>query len=351
MSGIAYRTLGRSGLIVSSLALGTMTFGAPGWGTSDEAAAHMLDAYIESGGNFIDTADVYAGGRSESLVGRYIAERGLRDRLVLATKFTFQGGVPAYANAGGNGRKNMYRALEGSLRRLRTDYIDLYWMHAWDHVTPVEEVLQSLGDLVHAGKIRYFGFSDIPAWYATKAATLASVHAIPGPIALQPEYSLIERSIEREHLPASRECSLGVCAWSPLAGGFLTGKYRPDGKEVIGEGRLDTGKGGNNRAQAITERHWHTLSAVRTIAEQVGRTPAQVALAWASAQPGITSLILGASKLEQLNDNLASTDFRLTADQLRILNDISALEPVHPYMITPDVVSRAIFGGASVQGW
>lgn len=356
----SYRTLGRSGLVVSPLALGTMTFGASRWGAGDAEARRLFDSYLDQGGNFIDTADIYAGGASEQLLGKMIGDAGVRDQVVLSTKFGFNdaaspleagSGRRGNPNAGGAGAKNIHRALDASLRRLGTDYIDLYWMHAWDHVTPVEEVLQSLGDLVHAGKIRYFGFSDIPAWYATKAATLASVHAIPGPIALQPEYSLIERSIEREHLPASRECSLGVCAWSPLAGGFLTGKYRPDGKEVIGEGRLDTGKGGNNRAQAITERHWHTLSAVRTIAEQVGRTPAQVALAWASAQPGITSLILGASKLEQLNDNLASTDFRLTADQLRILNDISALEPVHPYMITPDVVSRAIFGGASVQGW
>ena len=163
MSLTAFRTLGRSGLVVSPLALGTMTFGTPRWGSPDEVSETIFHAYVDAGGNFIDTADVYAKGRSEDLVGGYIADRRLRDQLVLATKFTFHGGEPANVNAGGNGRKNMHRALEGSLRRLRTDYVDLYWMHAWDLVTPVEEVLQSFGDLVRAGKIRYFGLSDVPS--------------------------------------------------------------------------------------------------------------------------------------------------------------------------------------------
>ncbi len=201
MSLTAFRTLGRSGLIVSPLALGTMTFGTPRWGAPDDVSHAIFDAYVDAGGNFIDTADVYSGGRSEEMIGGYIADRGLRDQLVLATKFAFHGREPGNVNAADNGRKNIHRALEGSLRRLRTDYIDLYWMHVWDRVTPVEEVLQSLGDLVRAGKIRYFGFSNVPAWYAATAATLATAHAIPGPIALQLEYSLVERAIEREHLP------------------------------------------------------------------------------------------------------------------------------------------------------
>ena len=348
MSLTAFRTLGRSGLIVSPLALGTMTFGNSGWGSPDEVSESIFHTYVESGGNFIDTADVYAKGRSEELIGSYIADRSLRDQLVLATKFAF-GGEPTNVNAGGNGRKNIYLALEGSLRRLRTDYIDLYWLHVWDMVTPVEEVLQSLGDLVRAGKIRYFGLSDIPAWYATKAATLATAHAIPGPIALQLEFSLTERSIEREHLPAARECGLGVCPWSPLAGGFLTDKYEQTGEKATGQGRLS----GNNPfgKQKFTDRNWRILDTLRTVSAQVERPLAQVALAWASAQSGITSLILGASKLDHLHDNLASLEISLTPEQLQILDESSALDPSFPYGIFTSEVNRHIFGGAAVQGW
>ncbi len=341
-----FRTLGRSGLIVSPLALGTMTFGTPKWGSPDLDSQQVFNAYVDAGGNFIDTADVYAKGRSEELVGTFVAERGLRDKLVLATKFTFnaEAGNP---NAGGNGRKNMHRALEVSLRRLRTDYVDLYWTHFWDAVTPVEEVLQSLGDLQRAGKIRYFGFSDAPAWYATKAATLAAAHSVPGSIALQPEYSLVERSIEREHLPAAKECGLGVCAWGPLASGFLSGRYTREGDSAAGQGRFETRK----PFQKFTDRYWRALDALRTVAGELGCQPAQAALAWASAQPGITALLLGARVLNQLQDNLASLDVRLTPEQTRLLNESSALEPVHPYMgFTPEV-SRGIFGGATVEGW
>ena len=347
MSLAAYRTLGRSGLVVSPLSLGTMTFGTPNWGSPDEVSEAIFHAYVEAGGNFIDTADVYAKGRSEDLIGGHVAARKLRDKLVLATKFSFnaEAGNP---NAGGNGRKNIHRALEGSLRRLRTDYVDLYWLHAWDIVTPVEEVMQTLGDLVRAGKIRYFGFSDIPAWYAAKAATLASAHAVPGPIALQLEYSLVERSIEREHLPAARECGLGVCPWSPLAAGFLAGKYQREGEGATGQGRL-AGKNpfGNSK---FTDRNWRVLDTLRTVAEQVDRPMAQVALAWASAQPGITSIILGASKVDQLHDNLASLEIRLNPEQLQALDQGSALDPAFPYGIFTSQVNRLIFGG-SVQGW
>ncbi|ULO08161.1 aldo/keto reductase [Paenibacillus sp. 19GGS1-52] len=344
-----FRTLGRSGLIVSPLALGTMTFGNARWGSPDDVSEAIFDEYIHSGGNFIDTSDVYAKGRSEELLGSYIADRGLRDQLVIASKFGFQGGDPINVNSGGNGRKNIYRALEGSLRRLRTDYIDLYWLHVWDLVTPIEEVLQTLGDLVRAGKIRYFGFSNLPAWYVTKGSVLATAHNIPGPIALQLEYSLVERSCEREHLPAAKECGLGVCSWSPLAGGLLAGKYQLEGENVAGEGRLDTLKGGNNRFQKITGENWNTLSALRTVSAEVNRPMAQVALAWASAQPGISSLILGASKLEQLQDNLASLDIELTKEQLQVLDESSALD--HTYMIYTDKINRGIFAGSSVQGW
>ena len=348
MNLTAFRTLGRSGLIVSPLALGTMTFGTARWGSPDEVSEAIFHAYIEAGGNFIDTADVYAKGCSEELIGGYVAERDLRDALVLATKFTWNA-VPGHPNTSGNGRKNIHRALDGSLRRLRSDYIDLYWLHHWDMVTPVEEVLQTLGDLVRAGKIRYFGFSNVPAWYAAKAATLAAAHGVPGPIALQLEYSLVERGIEREHIPAAHELGLGITPWSPLAAGFLAGKYQREDEGVSGEGRLS---GSNPFGDTkFTERNWRVLDALEAVAAEQDRSPAQVALAWAAAQPGITSLILGASTLEQLQGNLASLDVRLTQEQLQALDEASALDPATPSSILTPEVRRAIFGGATVRGW
>jgi aryl-alcohol dehydrogenase-like predicted oxidoreductase len=344
-----YRTLGRSGLIVSPLALGTMTFGTQRWGSPDEVSESIFHAYIDAGGNFIDTADMYANGRSEELIGGYITDRSLRDRLVVATKFGFHGGEPGNPNTGGNGRKNIHRALEGSLRRLNTDYVDLYWMHVWDMVTPIEEVLQSLGDLVRAGKIRYFGFSDIPAWYAVKAATLATAHDLPSPIAMQLAYSLIERNIEREHLPAARECGLGICPWSPLGAGFLTGKYQRESEGASGEGRLI---GSNPFGNTLfTDRNWGVLDTLRTVAVQIERPLAQVALAWVLAQPGITAPILGASSLEQLHDNLDFLDIHLTPAHLQTLDTLSALEPAFPYSIFTSEINRSIFGGTTVRGW
>ncbi|MFY0574597.1 aldo/keto reductase [Cystobacter fuscus] len=226
--------------------------------------------------------------------------------------------------------------------------MDLYWLHAWDTVTPVEEVLQSLGDLVRAGKLRYFGFSNVPAWYAAKAATLARAHALPGPIALQLEYSLTERSIEREHVPAARECGLGITPWSPLAAGFLAGKYQREPRGASGEGRL-TGPNpfGNSK---FTEHNWRVLDVLRGVAGEVGRPMAQVALAWALAKPGVSSLILGASRREQLQDNLASLSLRLSEEHLRALDEVSALAPAAPHPIFEAAVNRSIFGGMTVQG-
>jgi aryl-alcohol dehydrogenase-like predicted oxidoreductase len=210
-----YSLLGRSGLRVSPLCLGTMTFGTEwGWGSPKETVDALLTRYLERGGNFLDTADGYTQGTSESMIGDYFHQRGGRDRAVIATKFTFSA-VPGDANAGGNGRKNIYRALDGSLKRLKTDYVDLYWLHAWDGMTPVEEVMSTLSDLVRAGKVRYIGFSDTPAWYLSKAQTLASLKAFEPLCALQLEYSLVERNIEREHIPAALEFGLGVTPWSP----------------------------------------------------------------------------------------------------------------------------------------
>lgn len=346
----SFRTLGRSGLVVSPLALGTMTFGTARWGSPDDVSRAVFDAYVDAGGNFVDTADVYAGGRSEELVGQYVAERGLRDQIVLATKFGFNAAAPN-PHAGGNGRKNVYRALDGSLRRLKTDYVDLYWLHVWDAVTPADEVLQTLGDLVRAGKVRYFGLSDMPAWYATKMATLAAAHAVPGPVAMQLEYSLVERTIEREYIPAARDLGMSVVPWSPLAGGFLAGKYqRPAaGAAPSGEGRL---AGANPfGATKFTDRNWRVLDTLRTVSAEVGRPPAQVALAWVAGRPGIGASIIGASRPEQLRDNIASLEVALTAEQRRALDEASAPEPTFPYPIFEPAVNRMIFGGHDVAGF
>lgn len=356
MTLTSYRTLGRSGLAVSPLCLGTMTMGTPRWGSPDEVSEAIFNAYVDAGGNFIDTADAYANGRSEELLGGYIATRNLRDRTVLATKFTMtspeQQGNP---NGSANGRKNIYRAVEASLRRLRTDYIDLYWMHAWDTVTPAEEVLQSMGDLVRAGKIRYFGLSDVPAWYAAKMSTLAAVHGVPGPIAMQLEYSLIERTIEREHVACAQEFGMGLTPWSPLASGFLAGKYTRDAEgKSTGAGRLEVlGDGANPVFTKYTaERNWAVLDTLRTVADDLGKPLAQVALAWAQARRGVTSLILGATKVEQLQNNIGSLDVTLTPGQIGRLDAASQPEFAHPYVFFSGMLHRErVFGGTDVAGW
>ena len=265
-----FRTLGRSGLVVSPLALGTMTFGPGGWNADDATARSIFDAYRDAGGNFIDTADIYSGGESETLVGRFIKDTQSRDDIVLATKFAFNASASPLAaaqghvgnpNAGGAGAKNIHRALHASLKRLGTDYIDLYWMHIWDGVTPVEEIVQTLGDLVRAGKIRYYGLSDMPAWLAMKAATIANERRVPGPIAMQLEYSLVARDVEAEYFPVAREAGMGIMPWSPLAGGFLTGKYT----------RGDTGNTGRLSGpnpfgdSKFTDRNWDILDMLREI--------------------------------------------------------------------------------------
>lgn len=346
-----YSTLGRSGLRVSPLCLGTMTFGTEwGWGAEESVSRSLFDRYIEQGGNFIDTADGYTGGKSEELVGKFIADRGLRDRVVLATKFTFNAeqGNP---NAGGNGRKNIYRALQGSLRRLRTDYIDLYWLHAWDTVTPVEEVISTLNDLVREGKIRHYGFSDTPAWYVARAQTLAEKEGKERLIALQLEYSLVERNIEREHIPAAQELGLGICPWSPLASGFLTGKYKRQGNDGQGDGRLEkTRESQNPTLLRFNEKNWEILEALLEVSRQIGRSAAQVALNWVASQPGVTSTILGASKLNQLDDNLRSIEFSIPGELRRRLDDVSAPESMHPYVFYEPFLQGMIHG-ANVQAW
>ena len=345
-----YVTLGRSGLRVSPLSLGTMTFGTEwGWGAEEDASRAIFNRYIESGGNFIDTADGYTGGTSERMVGQFINDRGLRDRVVLATKFSFNAD-PANPNAGGNGRKNIHRALEGSLRRLQTDYLDIYWLHAWDAITPVEEVVSTLNDLVRAGKILHYGFSDTPAWYLTRAQTVAEKEGKEPLIALQLEYSLVERNIEREHLPAAQQFGLAVCPWSPLAGGFLTGRYQRDGSTGRGEGRLEITKD-NPVIERFTERNWRILDALLDAAKRLEKPPAQVALNWVATQPGITSTIIGATKLEQLDSNLAALGFTIPSELRRRLDQASALEPAYPYTFFAEPFRTMISGRAPVRSW
>ncbi len=345
-----YVTLGRSGLRVSPLCLGTMTFGNEwGWGAEEQTARSVFDRYIDAGGNFIDTADGYTEGHSEELVGKFISDRALRDRVVLATKFTFNA-EPGNPNAGGNGRKNIYRALEGSLRRLQTDYIDLYWLHAWDTITPVEEVISTLNDLVRAGKIRHYGFSNTPAWYVARAQTLAEKEGKERLVALQLEYSLVERNIEREHIPAAQELGLGITPWGPLAGGFLSGKYQRQGTTGVGEGRLETVKD-NPLFDQFNERNWSILDELLDIANQLSKPPSQVALNWVATQPGVASTIIGATKTTQLDDNLRSIQFEIPIDFRRRLDDTSALAPAYPYKIFTPKMQGMISGGTNLEPW
>jgi aryl-alcohol dehydrogenase-like predicted oxidoreductase len=347
-----YTTLGRTGLPVSPLCLGTMTFGTEwGWGSEEKTSQELFNHYLDAGGNFIDTADGYTAGHSEEMVGKFIAERNLRDRVVLATKFTFNQ-QPGNPNSGGNGRKNVYRALEASLRRLKTDYIDLYYLHAWDVVTPVEEVVSTLTDLVHTGKIRYYGLSDTPAWYVARAQTIAEKDGLERVTTLQLEYSLVERNIEREHIPASQELGIGLCPWSPLAGGFLTGKYRREGTSFEGEGRFEKLKAASSpMLRNLTERHWRVLDALLDVARKIGKTPAQVALNWAATQPGATSAIFGANTPAQLQDNLGAAGFDIPSELRNQLNQAGALELIHPYAFFAPTIRSMISGGTAVKGW
>jgi aryl-alcohol dehydrogenase-like predicted oxidoreductase len=347
-----YVTLGRSGLRVSPLSLGTMTFGNDRWGSADAESRRIFDRYVERGGNVLDCADVYAEGKSEELLGRFVTESGLRNKVVIASKFTFnpQEGNP---NSGGNGRKNLYRALESSLRRLKMDYIDLYWMHVWDTVTPIEEVIDTLSTLVRQGKIRYYGLSDVPAWYAARGQTLAELTGKVPIVALQLEYSLVERTIELEHIPAARELGMGVCPWSPLASGFLAGKYsREKGAESSQGSRLEVLKNANNPAfKKFTERNYGILDSLREVARTLNRSEAQVALNWVATQPGITSTIIGATKLVQLDDNLEALSFEIPDELRKKLDETSKLEPAHPYMFFNGILQQRIHGGVKVTRW
>jgi aryl-alcohol dehydrogenase-like predicted oxidoreductase len=333
-----YHLLGRTGLRVTPLALGTMTFGGPDWGTDEDTSRTIFQRYLDWGGNFVDTAVNYAGGASEELVGKFMAETGTREDLVLATKYSSRI-KPDDPNASENGRKNLMRSLETSLRRLRTDYVDLYWLHYWDTMTPVEEVMSTFDALVRSGKVRAVGFSDVPAWYAAKAQTMAAWRGWEPLAALQMEYSLIERNIEREHVPAAKDFGTGLVPWSPLGGGFLTGKYQRGTEGIEGDGRYT--RSPYRRFIANDDPKWAIHDALVKIASDAGVSPAQAALNWVSRQPRVTSSIIGATSVRQLEDNLGALDVDLPLDELTAVSK-PALH--HPYNIfDPDFRKAAPF--------
>ncbi|MET0987071.1 MAG: aldo/keto reductase [Steroidobacteraceae bacterium] len=340
-----YYTLGRSGLRVSRLALGAMTFGrGEGWYTDEPSARSMIDCYLEAGGNFIDTADAYTGGVSEQIIGQYLRDKRNRDRIVLATKFSHNQ-HPGDPNAGGNHRKNIYRAVDTSLTRLQTDYIDLYLLHTWDRVTPVEEVARALDDLVRAGKLRYVGLSDVPAWYAARYQTLAELTRLENVCTLQMEYSLTERHVEYEFVPLAIELGMSIMVWSPLASGLLTGKYRRESQKS-NDGRLgmmqNTGLAAFDK---FTERNWQIVAELESVSRQLNRPMAQVAINWVANQPAVGSVVLGASKLNQLQDTLQSLDFDIPPELRARLNQVSAPPPQFPYTFFQGPVQRMLQGG------
>jgi aryl-alcohol dehydrogenase-like predicted oxidoreductase len=339
----SYVTLGRSGLRVSPFCLGAMNFGEPGgFGAGVAESERILRTYLDRGGNFVDTANFYTNGHSEKILGDFFGEQpGRRDRVVLASKFfgNLHLGDP---NGGGAGRKAIIDQLEASLRRLRTDYIDLYWLHNHDWTTPVEETLRTLDDLVTAGKIRYVGFSNTPAWFTAQAHTIALLRGWTPVTALQVEYSLLARTVEGELVPLALDAGMAVLPWSPLHSGFLSGKYTRDG-------RPDDVR----RAAAIgtpTDAQFDVIDAVVRVAEDLGASPASVALAWLLARPAVTSVIVGPRRLDHLEDNLSGLSVGLSAAQLAALDEVSAPALNYPADLNRQVSAMLMYAGATVDG-
>ena len=340
-----YKLLGKSGLRVAELCLGTMTFGEEwGFGADKAESKAIFDAYSAAGGNFVDTANRYTEGTSEKYVGEFIHSE--RDSIVLATKYSLmtKRGDP---NAAGNHRKSMARSLEGSLTRLNTDYIDIYWVHIWDFLTPVEEVMRGLDDLVRSGKILYIGISDTPAWIVSQANTLAELRGWTSFIGLQTEYSLIERTPERDLLPMARTLDIGVTAWAPLGSGVLTGKYnRPPSHNPEPNRHSDDGP----NSRRLSPRNLAIAEAVQVIAEEVGRPASQVALNWLRQRPGVVIPVIGSRKAGQIKDNLACLEFTLTERQLHHLHEVSKIELgfPHDFMLMEGIQEITYAGMASV---
>jgi aryl-alcohol dehydrogenase-like predicted oxidoreductase len=339
-----YLTLGRSGLRVSPFALGAMTFGAdpPGAGSSAEESARILASYLDRGANFVDTANFYTNGHSEKILGDFFAAHpGRRDRVVLASKF-FGNMFPGDPNGGGAGRTAITAQLHETLRRLRTDDLDLYWLHNWDRNTPVEETMRTLDDLVRAGKIRYLGFSNTPAWVTARAQTMAQLRGWTPLVALQVEYSLLARTVEGELAPLALDQGLALVPWSPLKNGFLSGKYRR-GTAVLDSARA-AHVGGPSEAQ------FTVIDAVAAVADELGTSAAAVALGWLRARPGTVVPIVGARRLDHLEANLAGLDVALTAEQLRRLDEVSAPELDYPAPMHGALRAMLQFAGSTVDG-
>jgi aryl-alcohol dehydrogenase-like predicted oxidoreductase len=340
-----YRLFGNSGLRVSEVSLGTMTFGEDwGWGSAKDESRKIYDAYREAGGNFVDTANIYTNGTSETLVGEFIRDH--RHSVVLATKYT-NAMASNDPNAAGNHRKSMVQALEDSLRRLKTDYVDLYWLHNWDQMTPADEVMRAFDDLVSQGKILYIGISDAPAWWIAQANTLAELRGWTRFIGLQIEYSLIERTVERELIPMAKAFNLGLVAWSPLAGGLLSGKYHSGaGKDA---GASKDGRYSTDMAKAFMrtgDRPDRVVATLKKVSQQVGHSPAQVALAWLHYRDIPVIPIVGARSVAQLQDNLASLELKLAPEQVAALNDASAIEMGFPHdFFEKEMVKTLRYGG------
>jgi aryl-alcohol dehydrogenase-like predicted oxidoreductase len=320
-----HRRLGKTGLMVSELCLGCMTFGRE---LDEEGSKELVQRFLEVGGNFIDTADVYADGVSEEFTGR--AVKDVREDVVLATKVRFPMGDGP--NDVGLSRKHVIAGCEASLRRLGTDYIDLYQVHAWDAATPLEETLSALTDLVRQGKVRYVGVSNFTGWQLMKALYVSELHGFEKFASLQPQYSLVERNIEREILPVCREEGLGVIPWSPLGGGFLSGKYRRGEKPPQGS-RIEEAVESMEEHwdRRATERNWRTLDLIGEVSEETGKSYARISLNWLLRQEGVTAPIIGARRMDQLEDNLGAAGWKLSEEQIARLSEASAIEEVYPY--------------------
>ncbi|MEQ9423640.1 MAG: aldo/keto reductase [Cyclobacteriaceae bacterium] len=330
-----YKLLGRSGLRVSEICLGTMTFGEDwGWGAGKEESRKIFEDYLDAGGNFIDTANRYTEGTSEKYVGEFIAES--RESLVVATKYSLYN-QREDPNAGGNHRKNLVQSVEASLKRLNTDYIDLLWLHAWDSTTPVDEVMRGLDDLVRAGKVLYLGISDTPAWVVSQANTMAEIRGWSRFVALQVEYSLVQRSAEREYIPMSKAFDLAITPWAPLAGGVLTGKYLNDDEA---DGRVSASSDRRN------SRNTEIAEEVVTVAEELNVTPAQVALRWTMQKDFLSIPIIGARKLSQLQDSLKCLRFELPDMYMERLDKVSEIQLGFPHdFLNSEGVKDVLFGG------
>jgi aryl-alcohol dehydrogenase-like predicted oxidoreductase len=344
-----YRLLGRSGLRVSPLALGTMTFGKEwGWGADEADARSIFDAYIERGGNFVDTSVNYTDGASERIVGKLM--EGRRERIVLSTKFTMAR-APGDPNSGGNHRMNLIRSVEASLRQLNTDRIELLHLHAWDDTTPPDEVLRALDDLVSSGKVLYLGICNTPAWRVAQLQTMADLRGWSRLVALQIEYSLLERTVEHELIPMARELGLGVMPWSPLGGGVLSGKYSQADLHTQAErGVSTTRKGVIASSGLLNATSLAVAGELALVAAEIGASASQVAIAWTLANPAVTAPVIGARTLEQALDNLGALELALEPGHLARLDKASRVEPIFPgRFIGKPMVQQLIFGGASVQ--